>query len=99
MPFPLASSWKAIAEGNAVSQAKEEYMNFIASKKMIVSFALAVAFLITAGLSSSSIASAQDWRWGNRDRDFRHDDRDERRRDRDRDSDRWDDWQDRRQER
>ena len=53
-------------------------MNIKASKMTGISFALAVAFLVTAGAASSSNAFAQDGRWRDRDRDDYQDNRRER---------------------
>ena len=53
-------------------------MNIKAIKTTGISFALATAFLVTAGSASSSNAFAQDGRWRNRDRDGWQDNRRER---------------------
>jgi Ni/Co efflux regulator RcnB len=53
-------------------------MNIKAIKSTGLSFALAAAFLVTAGAAGSSNAFAQDWRWRDRDRDDWQDNRRER---------------------
>src|SRR5262249_57527308 len=53
-------------------------MNIKASKMTGISFALAVAFLVTAEAASSSNAFAQDGRWRDRDRGSWQDNRQDR---------------------
>src|SRR5262249_20405047 len=61
-----------------LKKTRKTNMNIKSFKTTALSFALAAAFLVTAGAAESSNAFAQDWRWRDRDRDDCQDNRRER---------------------